>query len=216
MNILDQFFEMFKPSPTGGHYFMWVILLFFIAAVAIMIERWVYLWVRSNISAERFMAEIRKLVSAGDFKKAMALCKSAGKKALPQVIFKALEVAERSDMVDYRAVQNAMDEASLEIIPRLNKRISWLSQLANIGTLTGLLGTIFGLIQSFAAADAAGGGSTSLAAGISVAMFTTMWGLTVAIPATIAYQFTSNKSQEIIDDIDEHSVKLIHLLTGAR
>ena len=83
------------------------------------------------------------------------------------------------------------------------------------------LGTIVGLIISFKAVGdpkiaAAGGGSTALAAGISVAMFTTMWGLIVAIPSIFFYTVVSNKTQNILDDIDEHSVKLIHLLTGGK
>jgi biopolymer transport protein ExbB/TolQ len=86
--------------------------------------------------------------------------------------------------------------------------------LANVATLSGLLGTIYGLMFAFAAAGAGSGGD--LAAGISTAMLTTLWGLVVAIPATLVYTFLSNKSQSILDDIDEHSVKLIHLLTGGK
>jgi len=211
----SKFFHQFSlDSP--GYLFMWVILFFLVIVIAIIVERWIYVWVRSNINAPRFWAEIHKLISAGDFKKAIALCKSAGDKALPQVVLRCLTVAEHSEMIDFRSVQNAVDEASLEIMPKLSKRTNWLAQLGNIGTLTGLLGTIFGLIQSFEAAGAAGGGAGALAQGISIAMFTTMFGLTVAIPALLSYTLIQNKTQAIIDDIDEYSVKLIHLLTGAR
>lgn len=209
------FFHQFS-TESPGYLFMWIILFFFIAVIAIIIERVLYIWIRSNINAARFMIEIQKFVSAGDFKKAIALCKSAGKKALPHVFQRALVVADRSEMIDFRSIQDAVDEASLEVIPKLLSHTNWLASLGNIGTLTGLLGTIYGLIQSFAAAGAAGGGAAQLTQGIAVAMNTTMSGLVVAIPALLAHTFIVNKTQAIIDDIDEYSVKLIHLLTGAR
>ena len=125
-------------------------------------------------------------------------------------------VADQSEIIDFRAVQNAVDEAFLEIVPRMQKRTGWLAVFGNISTLTGLMGTIFGLIQSFEAMGAAGGGSEALSQGIAVAMMTTLWGLIVAIPSLLAHTWITTKTQAIIDDIDEHSVKLIHLLTGAR
>ncbi|MBM3328530.1 MAG: MotA/TolQ/ExbB proton channel family protein [Calditrichaeota bacterium] len=213
--MASQFFHTFSTSVPGWQ-MMWAILLFGIFTIAIIIERGLFIYVKSNVNANLFMAEIRKLVSAGDFKKAIALCKSAGEKALPKVVHAALSEADRREFVDYRAVQNAVDEATLELIPRLSKRTGFLAVLGNIATLTGLLGTIYGLIISFSAAGSAGGGAEALAQGIGIAMFTTLWGLVVAIPAIIAYTLINTKTNDIIDDIDEHSVKLIHLLTGGK
>ena len=92
--------------------------------------------------------------------------------------------------------------------------------LANVATLTGLMGTIYGLIISFAAV---GSNTVSeedksrlLAKGISAAMNTTIFGLMVAIPTLIAYTYISNRTNKIIDDLDEHLVKLINLITGNR
>ncbi len=213
--MLSKLFHSFMPGFEAW-VFMWVMLFFLVAGMAIIIERVIFLWARSNINANLFMAEIRKLVSAGDFKKAIALCKSADGKALPMVVLAALIEADKKEFVDYRAVQNAVDEATLEIMPRLTKRISYLAQLGNLATLTGLTGTVFGLILSFEAAGATGGGAESLSAGIGVAMFTTLFGLIVALPNILGYTVLNTKANEIVDDIDEHSVKLIHLLTGGK
>lgn len=213
---MQEFFHSFN-SEVSGYLFMWAILVMFIFVIAIAIERIYYIMVRSNINAPRFMAEIRKLVINGDFKKAMNLCKAAGKKALAEVTLAALAEADKKEFVDYRAIQNAVDEATLEIIPRLSKRTGYLAMLANVATLTGLLGTIFGLIKAFTAVSVAGAeAATNLAAGISIAMITTYWGLITAIPAIILYTIINTKTNDIIDDIDEHSVKLIHLLTGSK
>ena len=211
--VVNNFITSFRPDQTG-YWVMWLILFFFICMIAIAIERYIYIYVRSNINATKFMGDISKRVTSGDFKGAIALCKASGERALPRVILAALTEAERKEFVDFRAIQNAVDESTLEIIPRLNDRTNWLAVLGNISTLTGLLGTIYGLMFSFAAADA--GGGAGLAAGISTAMLTTLWGLIVAIPATVMYTFINGKTSSILDDIDEHSVKLIHLLTGGK
>lgn len=214
--VFSQLAASFAVSSSGWQ-FMWLILLFGVWAIALVIDRVVSIYGRANVNAGRFMTEIRKMVQAGDFKKAINLCKSAGPRALPRVILAALEEAEKRELIDYRAVQNAIDEVTLEIMPELSKRMAILGMIGNVSTLLGLTGTIFGLILSFQAAGSGGaGGSEGLAAGISVAMLTTLLGLFVAIPAIMAYTIINYKINSIVEDIDEHSVKLIHLLTGGR
>ncbi len=160
------------------------------------------------------MMEIRKMVQTGDFKKAIALCRSANQRSLPRVVAAALMEAQRHELIDYRSIQNSIDESTLEIIPELQRRTHYLSMIGNVSTLTGLMGTIFGLIISFRAAGGAGAGTGELAQGISVAMLTTLAGLMVAIPSIVFHSLITSKTNKIIEDIDEHAVKLIHLLTG--
>ncbi len=213
--VFQNLYQSFNPN-SPGYEFMWILLFFFVWMATLVIERVIAIYIRANVNAEKFMAEIKKLVQAGDFKKAINLCKSAGKRALPRVVLAALIEAEKRELIDFRAVQNALDEVTLEIIPELNKRMSILGMIGNVSTLMGLTGTIFGLILSFEAAGASGGGTGELAKGISVAMLTTLFGLLVAMPAIIMYTFLNSKINSIIEDIDEHAVKLVHLLTGGR
>jgi len=194
--------------------------LFGAICIAISIERFYFIMVKSNVNADKFMAEIRKLVAGGNMDRAIALCDKGKEKALPYVVLRALKRAIESEALDFRAIQNAVDEATLEIIPKLQKRTSYLSMLANVATLTGLMGTIFGLIVSFASVGSEGIPEAEknryLAAGISAAMQTTIWGLTVAIPTLIIYTYLVNQTTRIIDEMDEHLVKLINLITGNR
>jgi len=205
-------------TDQSGWIFLWILLLFAVFMIAIAIERTYFIMVRSNINAPRFMAEIRKLVRAGDYKKAIALCTAAKDKALAQVVLAGLKRVYESDTMDFRAIQNSVDEGTLEVIPKLQERTNFLAMIGNVSTLIGLMGTIYGLIEAFKSVSAPGIDATMkaqlLARGIAVAMNTTLMGLIIAVPAIIFYTFINNKTIKIIDEIDEHVVKLINLITG--
>jgi biopolymer transport protein ExbB/TolQ len=115
-------------------------------------------------------------------------------------------------------IQNAIDEAALEVIPSVDKRVPYLSTLANVATLLGLLGTIQGLIQAFSAIAVADPSQKAalLAKGISIALYSTASGLVVAIPMLIMFTILQSKSQKIVDEIDEFSVKLVNLLSRGK
>jgi len=110
----------------------------------------------------------------------------------------------------------AVDEATMEQLPRISKRTEYLNMIANISTLMGLLGTIQGLIQAFTAVsnvDAAQK-ATMLAGGISMALNTTAFGLMVAIPCMVSYSILNSMSDQILDDIDQFSLKLVNFLSS--
>ena len=219
MLFISQFGQAFGWSAEGS-FFMYFIALFAAIALAVAAERMYYIVVRSNVNANKFMAEVRKLVAGGNMERAIGLCEKGKHKALPFVVLRGLKRANESETLDFRAIQNAVDEGTLEVIPKLKERTNYLAMLANVATLTGLMGTIYGLILSFTAVSGEGvpeaEKSRLLAKGISTAMNTTIFGLMVAVPTLIAYTFISNQTAKIIDELDEHLVKLINLITGNR
>ncbi len=214
---MNEIIAGFSPE-SGGFWFMVALAICAAVAVAIAIERTYYIIVRSNINAPKFMAEIRKLVKAGEYKKALALCEAAPNKALARVVGAGLRKVAESESIDFRTIQNSVDEGTLEVIPKLQERTGFLAMLANVATLIGLMGTIWGLILAFRSVSVAGidaaEKSRMLAAGISTAMNTTLLGLAIAIPSILVYTYLHNKTLKIIDEIDEHTVKLINLITG--
>jgi len=197
---------------TEGGIFMYVILLVSVAAMAIMIERFIFLFFRYNINAQAFMAQITKLVMANNIDRAIKLCNAAPTAALPRVIKAGLTRANKGEV----EISNAIEEASLEVIPLIQKRVPTLLAVANVATLLGLLGTIVGLIQAFGALSGASPEERAvlLSRGIAVAMNTTAFGLIVAVPCMIAHIFLANMATKIINEIDEYSVKLENLLAA--
>ncbi len=204
MFVLDFFRE-------GGE-FMYVILVISVIAMATVIERGYMILFRFNINGAAFMAQVQKLVMANNIDRAIKLCNAESNSALTRVLKAGLTRANRSAL----EIQNAVDEATLETIPMLQKRTPYLAMWANVATLTGLLGTISGLVIAFKAVATAAPEEKQqmLAQGISVAMYTTAFGLVVAIPVMIAHSVISNRTVQLIDEIDQYSVKLINLLTA--
>ncbi len=204
MFVLDFFRE-------GGE-FMYIILVISVIAMATVIERGYMILFRYNINGAAFMAQIQKLVMANNIDRAIKLCNAESNSALTRVLKAGLTRANRSAL----EIQNAVDEATLETIPMLQKRTPYLGMWANVATLTGLLGTISGLVIAFKAVATAAPEEKQqmLAQGISVAMYTTAFGLVVAIPTMIAHSIISNRTVKLVDEIDQYSVKLINLLTA--
>ena len=172
---------MFKE----GGMFMYVILIVFVFAMAIAFERLFYVIFRANINATAFMAQIQKLIMANNIDRAIKLCNAEPHAALPRVVKAGLTRANRTE----KEIENAIQEATLEVGPMVNKRTSYLAMLANVATLTGLLGTIMGLVMAFSAVAKASAETkqTLLANGISVAMYTTAGGLMAAIPTIVLH-----------------------------
>jgi biopolymer transport protein ExbB/TolQ len=194
---------------TGGMW-MYIILAVSIFAIGIVIERLIFLFFKYSINAEAFMAQVQKLVMANNIDRAIKLCNAAPSAALPKVIKAGLTRANKGEV----EIQNAIEEATLEVVPKVQKRTASLQALANIATLLGLLGTIIGLIEAFEALEKATPENRQrlLAKGIALAMNTTAFGLVVAIPTLVAHLILSGTTKKILDEIDMYSVKLENLL----
>jgi biopolymer transport protein ExbB len=183
-------------------------------AVAFIVERFIRIYLQLNINGDAFMFEVQKYVMANDLDGALRVCNGAKNAALPRVIKAGLMRASRSE----EQIQNALDAASLEVIPKLERNLPFLALIANVATLLGLLGTISGLIRSFASIANADPAQRQalLSAGISEAMYATAFGLIVAIGTMVAHSILSSKASHIVADIDEHSVKLLDLLSARK
>ena len=147
---------------------------------------------------------------ADSIDKAIKLCNAAPSAALARVIKAGLTRANKGGT----EIQNAVEEATLEGIPFIQRRTNSLAAIANIATLLGLLGTIIGMIGAFRdlAEVAPDKRQEALGRNISLAMNTTAFALIAAIPCMAAHLVLSGVTKKIIDEIDLYSVKLENLL----
>jgi biopolymer transport protein ExbB/TolQ len=202
----------FATFYANGGVWMHPISLCAILGLAVLVERFIFLFFRFNINGPQFFNQIQKLVMANNIDRAIKLCNAADKAALARVLKAGLTRANKSES----DISAAIEEAILEVSPAINKRVSMMPAIANIATLLGLIGTVFGMLDAFAAvADApADQRSTALARGIGIAMNTTGFGLEVAIPLLAAHVFIAGLAKKISEEVDLYSVKLENLLAA--
>lgn len=191
----------------------WVIMLTGIGALAMIAERVSVLYFKYGMNVDDFMTKIQTLVLAKKVDEALVLCAQMSHKPLAHSFKNILEKADRED----DAIFQAHDISMAETVPLYTRRLHYLSMLANVATLLGLLGTIHGLILSFEAVSQADPSQKQalLASGIAVSMYTTALGLAVAIPAMVAYSFLISRQNVLIEQLTEKCGKLTELLTGS-
>jgi len=199
----------FAKFMDDGGVFMWIILGMWAFGVAIAAERLKSLF-KYDVDGASLMNDIKKNVLTNEVQTAIQNC-SSSKSLLANVMRNGLKRANQSK----EQIQDALEASMLESIPHIEKRLGYLALIANTSTLIGLLGTIYGLIQSFAAVASADAASKAelLALGISKAMNTTAFGLISAITIMVVHSILTSKAEKIMGDIEQYSVKLVDLLS---
>ena len=199
-------------TQSDAFLFMWCILVTGIFSISIILERFIYLTVHQGFKAELFIKNILGFVDKDDLPGAINLCKKAKSMTLAHIIEAGLSDAGGGA----EKIRNSIDEAMLKSVPQLEKRTGYLAVIGNVATLLGLLGTVYGLIMSFAAVGRPGidaaQKSELLASGIATAMNSTFSGLSVAIASIMVYAFLKAKTQKIVDELDEYSLRIVNAL----
>jgi biopolymer transport protein ExbB/TolQ len=195
----------------SGGIVMHAILVVAVLGLAVFFERVYTLVFRSKGNTRAFVEQVLKLVGAGKTDEAARMC-AATPGAIPHIGDLVLKSKSRAEA----DLQNAVDAASLASIPGLTRRLHYLPMLANVATLLGLLGTIFGLREAFSsvALVSAAERSGKLAGGIAIALNATGFGLLTAIPLSLAHAWLSSQAEGMIERVDEFSVRLVNALTS--
>jgi biopolymer transport protein ExbB/TolQ len=191
-----------------GGVFMWIIALVWCVGMAIATER-ILTYFKFDVDGNGLMNSIKKNVISNQVHDAIQTC-SESKALLSFVLKNGLKRANQPK----DQIQDALEASILESVPKIERRLSYLALAANLSTLLGLLGTIQGLIQSFAAVAQAEASEKAqlLADGIAVAMNTTALGLVSAITLMVIHSFLLARGDKMIQEIEENSVKLLDLL----
>ena len=206
MNPLSQFAAFFQE---GGP-FMPIILAVGVAMLAVTLERTWVLGLASKWNVDKLVHDLADKVNRGDTRGAVDLA-SKVKGPAAQVAAAILGCDSRQE----EKLLNAADGEAALVLPPLSRRLPALVLLANIATLLGLLGTIFGLIEAFSAVGAADPSQRSafLARGISQALNTTAFGLILAVPGLLAHGFLVGRVERIVEQVDGVAVRLVRALS---
>jgi len=202
MNWLSEVFQ------KGGPFF--IVNTFFLAIViGIIVERSIYFLGRGHLNAKAFLEQIKRLLAANNVDRAKKLC-DATAAPVARVAKAGLNRLHRGEA----AVAQAMEETMTDALPEVKVRIGALWSFANIVTLTGLLGTVTGLIRTFESMKDANPAERQkeLSAGIAEAMYNTAMGLGIALLCMVAHLLLSTASKKVVADLESFSLKLENLL----
>jgi biopolymer transport protein ExbB/TolQ len=192
----------------GGPFF--IVNTFFLAVViGLIVERSIYFLGRGHLNAKAFLEQIKRLLAANNIDRAKKLC-DATTAPVARVAKAGLNRIHRGEA----AVAQAMEETMTDALPEVKTRIGALWSMANIVTLTGLLGTITGLIRTFSSIGnlSADERQRQLSRGISEAMYNTAFGLSIALICMLAHLMLSAAMKKTISDLEAFSLRFENLL----
>ncbi len=209
-------FSAINSAFMGGGTWMWVILALQIVATAIIIERMVFLFRKRKITELNHVKTYEEKIRKGELQEVI---KMAEADSATHPVARAVKAGATAAMNfgGKDEIQGKMDEVLLKETEIIEQRTPFLAMLANVGTLTGLLGTIVGMIKSFSAITNANPmeKATLLSTGISEAMNTTAYGLIMAIPTLIFFAILMNRSKRLTDDLHQSALKVYNWLSYA-
>jgi biopolymer transport protein ExbB/TolQ len=201
MNALSVVATFYKQ----GGIFMHAVLVIAVLVIAIIVERMIVIGRAAAIDGRKLTDELVRAAARGDLNGAKQLSMASGT-PLARVAQEMVQIGFTAE----ETLQTAADDATTLAMPELTRRLSYLGMLANSATLIGLLGTITGLITAISGVGVADAAQRSahLAAGISEALHTTAFGLTVAIPTLLVQGWLSGRVDGIAEQIDELTIRL--------
>ena len=204
----SQLVEAFKHNPT----FMVMNLIVSAVVLTIVVERFAFQMTRYRVNSKEFFAQIKKLVTAGNIDRAIKLCEASDYPILQLVKAGLTHANKGPDEIDA-----ALSEKLAELKPQAEKRVGSLWSLANIATLIGLLGTVSGLIATFAAIASASLSQADkqrmLSNGIAEAMYNTALGLGIAVFCMITHIILHTRAKAIQHDLETTMERTFNLLT---
>ncbi|MCM2323814.1 MAG: MotA/TolQ/ExbB proton channel family protein [Oligoflexia bacterium] len=185
-------------------------ILIFIAAIVLLSvgsERLLTLFTKMSFDVGGSLETIRGLILEKKYTDALQVCNKQPNAPEMAVIKAGLTAVENGR----EAMKSALGGAVLEVSHRSEARVGYLALIANVATLLGLLGTISGLIKTFASianADAAEK-ARMLGLGISEAMYATAAGLGVGILAMVVHTVCTSKADDIVGNAQDAGLKLV-------
>ena len=202
---------MWSLIQKGGP-LMYLIILCSVLAFAVILERLYHLY-RAKIDTGKFMDEIASILRRNRVMEAINLCdKTPGPTA--RILKAGIMKHDRSKT----EIREAIEDTALHEVPLLEKNLGVLATIAHISPLLGLLGTVVGMVRAFQVIQEKATllqpvNPGDLAGGIWEALVTTVAGLSVAIPAYVAYNYLVSRVDGLVLDMEKSASDLVNILT---
>jgi biopolymer transport protein ExbB len=195
---------LFQGGPM-----LWVILFASAVAIGVFVERALHFH-RAQISSAEFLNGIRTVLKRDNIVEALSICD-----ATHGPVARLVKTAVLSRDYGRERVREALEEAGLAEVPRLEERLGLLATIAQIAPLLGLLGTLLGFIKIFSKMESAGlnANLSTLSGGVWEALICAAAGLAVAIPAHAGYNYLVNRVNEIVLDMEKAANEIVNIVT---
>jgi biopolymer transport protein ExbB/TolQ len=223
------FVEMWGNMGGGARGVVIVLALMSIYSLGVMVERFVT-FVRAKGRSTTLVQGVSQLLQQHDLDGARELMAKKPQPPIARVLAAALD--EYRDGVDVLKSTRALAIGDFDIIDAINravervkereisdlkKGLGGLATIASAAPFVGLFGTVIGIINAFQSMAATGqGGLAAVSAGIAEALVTTAFGLLVAIPAVMVYNYLTNRVDEFVVDMNEVSSELLSFVLKIR
>lgn len=192
-----------------GGLIMWLLLVLSAVAIAVFVERLLH-YHRAQINSAEFLNGVRNVLKRENIVEALSIC-DATPGPVPRLVKTAILNQERGR----EGVREALEEAGLLEVPRLEEKLNVLATIAQIAPLLGLFGTVLGFIDIFDELQRAGvnAHSSQLAEGVWQALVCTAFGLGVAIPSYAGYNYLVSRVNSIVLDMEKASTEILNIVS---
>lgn len=194
---------------TQGGLMIWVLMAASAVAILVIAERLLH-YHRAQINSMEFLNGVRNVLKRDNVVEALSICD-----ATPGPVARLVKVAVLSRERGREGVREALEEAGLMEVPRLEEKLNVLATLAQIAPLLGLLGTVLGFLEIFGALQTAGAQANmeQLAGGVWKALISTAAGIAVAIPCYAAYNYLVGRVNSIVLDMEKAASEIVNIVT---
>jgi biopolymer transport protein ExbB len=193
---------------NGGSVF-WLILLVSAVAIVVFIERFLH-YHRAQINSTEFLNGVRNVLRRDNVVEAISICD-----ATYGPVARLVKTAILNRDHGRERISEALEEAGLAEVPKLEEKLNLLATIAQIAPLLGLLGTILGLMQTFSDIRQLGlmANVSDLSDGVLKALICAGAGLAVAIPAHAGYNYLVSRVNSIVLDMERAATEIVHVVT---
>jgi biopolymer transport protein TolQ len=198
-----------KPVPIAVMVFL---LLFSVVSWGIVFSKW-NMFRKARLANRNFIRAFRKANGLEAVAVAVEQYRASPLVTVFEFGYEEMErqIAARGTLTNKLALERNLQLAVSEEIAQLEQNMNWLATTASVGPFIGLFGTVWGIIDSFAALGLAGSASLrAVAPGISEALIATALGLGAAIPAAIFYNYFGHVIREMGARMEDFSLEFMN------